>query len=63
MYHGGLLHGIAKRAFLKQDVETYDPQKAERHRLLFEQFKAKAKTDLIRLTAIDDTMAPRLGCM
>ncbi len=63
MYHGGLLHGIAKRAFLKQDAETYDPQKAERHRLLFEQFKAKAKTDLIRLTAIDDTMAPRLGCM
>lgn len=63
IYHGGLLHGIAKRAFLKQDAETYDPQKAERHRLLFEQFKAKAKTDLIRLTAIDDTMAPRLGCM
>ncbi len=63
MYHGGLLHGIAKRAFLKQDAETYDPQKAERHRLLFEQFKVKAKTDLIRLTATDDTMSPRLGCM
>jgi hypothetical protein len=63
MYHGGLLHGIAKRAFLKQDAETYDPQKAERHRLLFEQFKGKAKTDLVRLTAIDDTMAPRKGCI
>ena len=62
-YHGGLLDGIARRAFLKQDAETYDPRKAERHRLLFEQFKSKAKTDLIRLTAIDDTMAPRLGCM
>ncbi len=61
IYHGGLLDGIAKRAFLKQDAETYDPQKAERHRLLFEQFKGRVKTDLIRLTAIDDTMAPRLG--
>ncbi len=63
MYHGGLLDGIAKRAFLKQDAETYDPKKAERHRLLFEQFKGKVKANLIRLTAIDDTMAPRLGCM
>ncbi len=63
VYHGGLLHGIAKRAYLKQDTETYDPQKAERHRLLFEQFKARAKTDLIRLTAIADTMAPRKGCI
>ncbi len=63
MYHGGLLHGIAKKAYLKQDAETYDPQTAERHRLLFEQFKAKAKTDVLRLTAIDDTMAPRKGCV
>jgi hypothetical protein len=34
-YHFDLLDGIASRAYLKQDTETYDPKKADRHRALW----------------------------
>jgi len=34
--HVSLLDGILKYAYLKQDTETYDPQKAARHAVLFE---------------------------
>jgi hypothetical protein len=34
-YHFGLLDGICGRAYLKQDAETYDPKKAERHLVLW----------------------------
>jgi hypothetical protein len=34
-YHFDLLDGICARAYLKQDPETYDPKKAERHRALW----------------------------
>lgn len=40
-YHYGLLDGLAKYAYLKQDSEAYDPQKSERHAAIFEQFKSR----------------------
>jgi len=43
----GLTDGIAKRAFLKPDPYAYYPQKAESHRLLFEEFKREIKRDMI----------------
>lgn len=31
-----LIHGIMNQAYLKQDSDTYDPKKAEQHRVLWE---------------------------
>jgi len=63
IYHEGLLHGIGKRLFLKPDAETLDKRKAEEHRLLFEEVKAKAKIDFLRFTAIADTAGPHPGAI
>jgi hypothetical protein len=40
--HVNLIDGILKKAYLKQDSQCFDKEKAEYHRGLFEQSKAKA---------------------
>ncbi len=65
LYHGGLLDGMLKRAFLKAGTQTYDPQQAERHREIFEGFKQKVRRDIGRLGMPESprmrrvSMAPR----
>jgi len=49
-YHYGLMDGIAKYAYLKQDTETYDPQKSKRHGDMFEEFKSKVLLEVSILT-------------
>lgn len=57
----GLIDGIAKRAFLKPHSQTLDPNKAEHHRGLFEEFKKGVKRDLILLNKPDRSRVPRSG--
>jgi hypothetical protein len=57
----GLIDGIAKRAFLKPDSQTFDPKQAEIHRQLFEVFKKDIRRDLILLNKPDKSRAPRSG--
>lgn len=59
--HYGLLDGIAKFAYLKQDSEVYDPQAAERHRLIFEDFKSKVRFELEDLTSEQSVYTPHYG--
>lgn len=49
LYHGGLIDGILKRAFLNDNTQIYDPQRAERHRVIFETFKQRVRRDIGRL--------------
>lgn len=57
----GLVDGIAKRAFLKPNSQTLDPQKAEYHRGLFEEFKKEVRRDMILLHKPDRSRVPRSG--
>lgn len=57
----GLVDGIAKRAFLKPTSQTLDPNKAEYHRGLFEEFKKQIRRDTILLHKPDKTRVPRSG--
>ena len=57
----GLIDGIAKRAFLKPNSQTLDPNKAEYHRGLFEEFKKEVRRDMILLHKPDRTRVPRSG--
>jgi len=61
MHHSKLLNGMAKRAFLKPDSETYDKNKAEYHRGLFEVDKKKIKKSLIMLHKPDRALTIRSG--
>ncbi len=61
MHHSKLLNGMAKRAFLKPDSETYDKGKAEYHRGLFEVDKKKIKRDIILFNKPDKTRTIRSG--
>jgi len=47
LHHAKLLNGIAKRAFLKPDSDTYDKGKAEYHRQLFEKDKKTMRRSMI----------------
>lgn len=57
----GLIDGIAKRAFLKPTSQTLDPNKAEYHRGLFEEFKKEVRKDIILLHKPDRSRVPRSG--
>ena len=57
----GLIDGIAKRAFLKPNSQTLDPNKAEYHRGLFEEFKKEVRRDMILLNKPDKSRVPRSG--
>ena len=61
VHHSKLLNGMAKRAFLKPDSETYDKGKAEYHRGLFEVDKKRMKRDIIFLNKPDKTRTIRSG--
>lgn len=60
-YHTYLFDGIGKFAFLKQDVETYDPQKAESHRVAFEDLKSLVRWDMAMLAEGDMICTPHYG--
>ena len=53
-YHFGLLDGICGRAYLKQDAETYDPKKAERHLGLWKATINKRMLEEINRNDIDN---------
>ncbi len=61
LHHSKFLNGMAKRAFLKPDSETYDKGKAEYHRGLFEVDKKKIKRDIILFNKPDKTRTIRSG--
>lgn len=61
VHHSKLLNGMAKRAFLKPDSETYDKGKAEYHRGLFEVDKKRMKRDIILLNKPDRSRTIRSG--
>ena len=61
VHHRKLFNGIAKRAFLKPDSETYDKGKAEYHRGLFEVDKKKIKRSQILFNKPDKTRTIRSG--
>ena len=46
-YHRGLIYGIGREAFLKEDTQTLDLAASQRHGATWEVFKAKVKKDLI----------------
>jgi hypothetical protein len=60
-YHIGLSDGIAKFAFLKQDTETYDPNKATNHRTIFEGFKSDIRWDMASLMEGETVASPHYG--
>ncbi len=62
-FHFGLLDGIAKRAYLKQDPECYDPKKANEHRLAFEKFKYDIWRHKIMLHSHPTTCRPVRGAI
>ena len=59
--HYGLLDGIAKFAYLKQDADAYDPNAAQKHRDLFEDFKSQIRFELADLTAEQGVCTPHYG--
>ena len=59
--HYGLLDGIAKFAYLKQDSDAYDPNAAQKHRDLFEDFKSTVRFELADLTAEQGISTPHYG--
>ena len=61
VHHSKLLNGIAKKAFLKPDSDTYDKGKAEYHRGLFEVDKKRMKRDIILLNKPDRSRTIRSG--
>ncbi len=61
VHHSKLFNGMAKRAFLKPDSETYDKGKAEYHRGLFEVDKKKIKRSQILFNKPDKTRTIRSG--
>ena len=62
-FHGYLLDGMAKRAYLKQDSEGYDKNKAKYHKDLFEESKGKINAQRLRMHNYDHTATPRAGCL
>jgi hypothetical protein len=61
IHHAKLFNGVAKRAFLKPDSETYDKGKSEYHRQLFEKDKRRMKITTILGTKPDKTRKARSG--
>lgn len=61
LHHSKLLNGMAKRAFLKPDSETYDKGKAEYHRGLFEVDKKRMKRSLILFNKPERSRTIRSG--
>jgi len=61
VHHSKLFNGMAKRAFLKPDSETYDKGKAEYHRGLFELDKKRMKRDIILLNKPERSRTIRSG--
>jgi len=59
--HYGLLDGIAKFAYLKQDADAYDPNAAQKHRDLFEDFKSQIRFELADLTTEQGVCTPHYG--
>ena len=57
----GLHDGIAKRAYLKPDTQTYYPEKAKVHHDLFEVFKKEVKRDMILLHKPERSRVIRSG--
>ena len=63
-YHYGMADGIAKYAYLKQDSETYDTQKAKRHGDAFEEFKSQVRLEVgILHSDGNNQFAPHLGTL
>lgn len=61
LHHSKLFNGMAKRAYLKPDSETYDKTKAEYHRQLFEKDKKAIRRSLILLNKPDKALTIRSG--
>lgn len=61
LHHSKLFNGMAKRAFLKPDSETYDKGKAEYHRGLFEVDKKRMKRSTILFNKPDRSRTIRSG--
>lgn len=57
----GLLDGMGKFLWLKPDVQTYYPAKAQTHSVTWEQFKKDIRRDLILLNKPDKSRKPRSG--
>lgn len=62
-YHMGLLDGIGKYAFRKQDTETYDPEKAKFHAGEFEDFKSKVAWEMASLSEGNTVCTPHYGAL
>jgi hypothetical protein len=59
----GLIDGILGYAYMKQDTETYDPQKAARHSLMFQAFIGEMRKEYKNKTHTDETAGPHLGAI
>jgi len=62
-YHYGLMDGIAKYAYLKQDTETYDFERSKRHGDIFGEFKSSVALDMAILMEGDTVCSPHLGTL
>jgi len=62
-YHPYLVHGICREAYSKQDSQTLDVQKSDKHRNLFEYYKrqGRAQRDWLRMS--EQTMKPHPGTL
>lgn len=63
VYHDGLVEGVLKYAYLKQDTETYDPQKSARHGLAFDAFIKEMQGDYRKKMHIDWVAGPHRGAI
>jgi len=61
--HPYLVHGICREAYSKQDSQTLDVEKANKHRNLFEYYKkqGRAQRDWLRMS--EQTMIPHPGTL
>jgi len=61
MHQEGLIDGIAAIAYMKPDSQTFDPNKANYHKGLFDEFKKDVRRDLIILNKPERSRVPRPG--
>jgi hypothetical protein len=61
--HIGLVDGILREAYLKQDTECYDPQASSTHRELFELFLQESALEIAGAQQSQQICAPHYGAL
>jgi hypothetical protein len=56
-----LMDGVLYRAYMKQDVDTYDEKKSKNHYELWQKSKDRIARSLIKYRYSDKTVTPNFG--